>query len=86
MFDYFGYPYDNINDGCECMIRSLLASNADIVILPIQDILKYGADTRMNTPGVAEGNWAYRVKREQLSEIDRGKYKYWNSLYFRDNK
>ena len=86
MFDYFGYPYDNINDGCECMIRSLLASNADIVILSIQDILKYGADTRMNTPGVAEGNWAYRVKREQLSEIDRGKYKYWNSLYFRDNK
>lgn len=86
MFDYFGYPYDNINDGCECMIRSLLASNADIVILPIQDILKYGADTRMNTPGVAEGNWAYRVKREQLSEIDRGKYKYWNSLYFRDNE
>ena len=86
VFDYFGYPYGNIDDSCDYMIRALFASHASTVILPIQDLLRYGADTRMNKPGVAEGNWSYRVKREQLNEIDRGKYRFWNDIYFRNSK
>lgn len=86
VFDYFGYPYENIDGSCDYMIRALFASNADTVILPIQDLLRYGVDTRMNKPGVAEGNWSYRVKREQLGEIDRGKYRFWNDIYFRTSK
>ena len=37
-----------------------MASVADLAILPIQDILGFGADCRMNTPGTGSGNWVWR--------------------------
>lgn len=47
-------------------VRALYASVADTVIFPIQDLLCFGNDTRMNTPGVASGNWGFRIAKEQL--------------------
>ena len=82
MLDYCGHGGD-WQSGCESIIKTMLRSNADTVIIPIQDLLGYGADTRMNTPGRAEGNWAYRVLRSQLDSIDREYYKKLNRLYFR---
>ena len=64
-------------------MKTLLASHASRVIFPIQDILAFGKDTRMNTPGVAVGNWAYRVEESQILSIDRKKLKYLNGLYSR---
>ena len=69
--------------GCESIIRTILSSHAGTVIIPIQDILGFGADTRMNTPGCAENNWAYRITKEQLDGIDRGYWKNLNKLYYR---
>lgn len=83
VFEYFGYYGNDTDESLDYMIRSLFASHAGIVIVPVQDLLGYGADTRMNKPGVASGNWSYRVKKEQLDEIDRGKYKYLNDIYWR---
>lgn len=83
VFDYFGYRGDNFNEACEQIIKSLLGSAADTVIFPIQDLLVYGRDTRMNTPGKADGNWAYRITRGQLYEIDTKKYRRLNNLYGR---
>ena len=84
VFDYFGYPFDNVDYSCDYMERTLFASNAGLVILPIQDLLRYGADTRMNKPGVAKGNWSYRVKKEQLEQINREKYLKLNKIYYRN--
>lgn len=84
VFDYFGYPYDNIDQSYDYLERALFASHAGLVIMPIQDILRYGADTRMNKPGVAKGNWSYRVKKEQLDQIDRTKFRFLNKIYYRD--
>ena len=71
-------------DRCyDSVIRTMFASNAGLVIMPIQDLLGYGSDTRMNIPGKADGNWRYRVTREQLDSIDREKYKRLNFLYKR---
>ena len=84
VFDYFGYPFDNIDYSCDYMERTLFASNAGLVILPIQDLLRYGADTRMNKPGVAKGNWSYRVKKEQLEQINRDRYLKLNKIYYRN--
>lgn len=84
VFDYFGYPYDNIDQSYDYLERALFASHAGLVIMPIQDVLRYGADTRMNKPGIAKGNWSYRVKKEQLDKIDREKYRFLNRLYFRN--
>ncbi len=69
--------------GCEMMIKTMMASHADTVIFPIQDIFVYGADTRMNTPGTANNNWQYRITRDQLDAVDREKFFRLNSLYGR---
>ena len=70
-------------DACEQIIKSLMASHADTVIFPIQDIFAYGADTRMNTPGTDTNNWAYRITREQLFAVDTKKFRFFNELYGR---
>ena len=52
-------------------------------MLPIQDLLLYGSDTRLNTPGKCNGNWGFRITEEQLKEIDKDKFVKWNTLYGR---
>lgn len=51
-------------------IRLALSSVADTVILPMQDVLSLGDEARMNTPGQAGGNWAWRLSNDQLSRRD----------------
>ncbi len=82
LFDYCGCP-DDWNRARERVVRTVIASSAGLAIIPIQDILGYGADTRMNTPGVAEGNWRFRVTREQLAGINAAAYRKMNELYAR---
>ena len=65
------------------IIRMMLASHADTVILPIQDLLHYGSDTRMNTPGRAAGNWEFRLTGGQLSAVNREVFREWAELYGR---
>lgn len=50
------------------MIRLALASVADLAVVPHQDIAGLGADCRMNTPGVPDGNWRFRLTPWMLSE------------------
>ena len=38
--------------------------------MPFQDLCGFGKDTRMNVPGVAQGNWAYRITEDNLREMD----------------
>jgi 4-alpha-glucanotransferase len=49
------------------LIRLLMMSAADTVILPLQDILGLGPDARMNTPATNECNWAWRFRSDQLT-------------------
>jgi len=81
--EYCGGYEDDWNVGCEKIMRTMLASHADRVIFPIQDIFVYGSDTRMNTPGTSENNWAYRITEEQLKNVDTNKLRRLNKLYSR---
>ncbi len=83
MLEYCGYADTDWNKGCDAVMRTLLASHAGLVIFPVQDLLIFGADTRMNTPGSSDGNWRYRMTREQLFALDRKKYRRMNELYGR---
>jgi 4-alpha-glucanotransferase len=47
--------------------RWVLASVADTAIIPLQDVLGTGTDTRMNLPGRPSGNWQFRFTWEQFS-------------------
>ena len=82
MLAYSGHIGD-WKDGLDSMIRTIFASHAGLVMLPIQDILGYGCDTRLNTPGKAKGNWAFRITKSQLDSIDRSKWRALNKLYYR---
>ncbi|MDO5118643.1 MAG: 4-alpha-glucanotransferase [Coriobacteriales bacterium] len=45
----------------------VLGSESDLAVLPLQDVLLLGDDSRMNVPGVAEGNWSWKAEREDLN-------------------
>ncbi len=81
--NYFGIDYTNWNNCYDQIIRQMLCSNAGLTIFPIQDLLKYGSDTRLNTPGVAENNWAFRITKQSLSNIDANKLYNYNQIYGR---
>ncbi|MBQ2964198.1 MAG: 4-alpha-glucanotransferase [Clostridia bacterium] len=83
MLEYCGYYSPDWNNGYSAIIRTIFASHADTVILPIQDLLGYGSDTRLNIPGKADGNWQYRVTAEQIASIDKNRWKRLNYLYRR---
>lgn len=48
-------------------IRAVLASVADLAIIPLQDILGLGCEARMNLPGSQTGNWRWRLLPGQWS-------------------
>lgn len=50
------------------LIGTALSSVANLVIIPMQDILEQGSEDRMNIPGTCEGNWKWGFKWEQLTE------------------
>ena len=49
-------------------IRALLASVAETVIFPLQDVMGLGSEARMNTPSKLDGNWRWRFRGEMLTE------------------
>lgn len=48
------------------VINRLLQTAAPWVIIPLQDMLGLGDEARMNTPGVADGNWRWRADWAEL--------------------
>jgi 4-alpha-glucanotransferase len=48
-------------------IRLAMMSVANTVILPIQDLLGLGAESRMNIPSTTLGNWKWRLLPGQIS-------------------
>ena len=83
MLEYFGFYDADWNRSYETILRSMFASHAGLLILPVQDLLLYGEDTRINRPGNSQGNWSYRITRDQLWEIKRDTFRGWNRLYGR---
>jgi 4-alpha-glucanotransferase len=48
------------------LIRTTLASVANTVLIPLQDVLGLGSEARMNLPGRQAGNWGFRFSWPQL--------------------
>jgi 4-alpha-glucanotransferase len=49
-------------------IRGAWSSVANMAISPVQDFLGLGSEARINTPGVAAGNWQWRLRHEVLTD------------------
>ena len=87
--NYCGFPggdwavggYDSAS--CRAMIRTLWQSPANTVIVPVQDLCGFGKDTKMNVPGVPNGNWAFRLSADQMAGLDAKWLRGLNNVYYR---
>lgn len=62
------YMNTNGNSIHRDFIRTCYGTIARFAIVPMQDALGLGEDGRMNVPGIANGNWNWRYKKNALSE------------------
>lgn len=61
----------SVNDGSQAhrdLIYLAQSSIGKLCILPLQDVLGFGNDCKMNSPGVPTGNWRWRCAQEFLTE------------------
>ncbi len=49
------------------LIHLALSSTAALAIIPLQDVLGFGSDCRMNIPSTTTGNWVWRCAPEFLT-------------------
>lgn len=65
------------------LIRCALASTAKLAIIPMQDLLGFGASHRMNTPGETQGNWQWRFEWQQVADGVPNQFRQMIKLYDR---
>jgi 4-alpha-glucanotransferase len=78
--------YLGIADGRELhwhMIRALYASVANLVLVPVQDVLGLGSEARMNLPGKATGNWRWRLPEGALTPALAGRLREMTDIHGR---
>ena len=61
---YLGFQDEPVN---WVFIRAVMASVANVAVIPLQDVLGLGSDARMNLPGTLSGNWKWRYKPNALT-------------------
>lgn len=64
-------------------IRAAFASVAHTAIIPMQDVLCLDRGGRMNTPGIATGNWTWRARREAFHSQASGRLRELAELFGR---
>ncbi len=68
------------------MINYVLKSQSNTVIFPLQDIMGENSDARFNTPGtLSKNNWSWKLKKNQLIQIDNFKLLELTTLSNRNN-
>ncbi|MES2499166.1 MAG: 4-alpha-glucanotransferase [Pseudomonadota bacterium] len=55
----------------QALIEMALATNGDLVVIPMQDILALDGAHRMNTPGTLGSNWVWKFEWHQLTQEHR---------------
>ncbi len=60
--------FKDLSEAPEAFIRNLFKGPCDTVVIPMQDILGLGSESRMNIPSTMGGrNWQWRMKPDALS-------------------
>ena len=65
------------------LIRTALSSTAMYAVYPLQDVLGYGSDARMNVPGSESGNWEWRFSWSLMPDWIAGYLSRMTALYGR---
>ena len=78
------YLTETIEDECETVIRLLVSSKANTVVIPMHDILFMDSEARLNTPSTVSGkNWTFRFTESDLKKGKAAKLKEMNIEYQR---
>ena len=63
------YLNSNKKTAVQALIEKVAKSKADLVVIPMQDILNLDSSTRMNYPSTCnDKNWSWRMKEGAFSE------------------
>lgn len=82
--EYLGLPRGkNVGRLRRQLLRAGMASVANVFIAQMQDWLGTGADSRINSPGIPQGNWQWRLKRGRLRPALAAEMARWTQLYGR---
>lgn len=73
-WEYLGESSHDESDVAWRMIQLAWKTTAAVAIAPLQDILGLGGEARMNMPGIAQGNWAWRCTPVEMAAAS------WNRL------
>jgi 4-alpha-glucanotransferase len=65
------------------LIRLGMMSSAHTFVMPLQDVIGYGAEARMNTPGKQQGNWGWRFTPDVLDDPVKDRLAHLTWLYKR---
>jgi len=65
------------------LVRLVLASTANIAIIPMQDLLELNENARMNIPGTPNDNWNWKLTQLNVDSLNSETYKFLNQLYGR---
>lgn len=71
---------------CKALVRTAIASNADMAVIPMQDILGLGDDARMNVPNTLGTNWLWRMDNSVLTKDLAQQLAFISDLYGRNIK
>jgi 4-alpha-glucanotransferase len=67
LWNYLKRPDGDGSEAAPALIHLAWSSPAALAITPLQDLLNLGEEARMNVPGQAQGNWAWRCTEDMLS-------------------
>lgn len=81
LYEYLGvHSKEEISDA---FIKLAYSSVANVVIIQMQDILKYGNEARMNCPSTVGGNWRWRLVHNSVDEKRREWLRTLSTIYRR---
>lgn len=67
----------------EALLAILWRCHANLLVVPVQDLLRMGSERRMNIPGTPSGNWKVRFSQTELASLDIEKLSLWNACFAR---
>lgn len=62
---------DEPEEVADDILNRVLQSAAEVVMVPLQDVLGLGSSARMNKPGTSAGNWRWQASADQIQAAEK---------------